>query len=443
MGVVVASRVPGKGMARPERDEWLDGIAAELAELHRLLPTESDRATLFADPGSQRTWLTPSAPAEVGDVGRTIWSTDHRGLLRLQACGRSGSCTVTTIPGNVLSARGQVTAVIDWEAAMLGPPAYDVGYCHLDLTLAHGPDVGDNFLDAYVRHAGGLPDHLTLFQLVAIVRASTQLADWLPSWHAQGVQHLTLEVLEQRLERFATSTLGGDIDCRTTTDEDEPRLASPTPDLTSNGSSPGARNEHRVRSPGVWWPTGIRCSPAGALPSRIPCPREQTVFRIASMTKSFTATAIMILRDRGLVRLDDVVADIAPEFTAVVGPTTDSPPITVRDLLSMAAGMATDDAWADRHLDMADDEFDALVAKGATFAWAPQTHGEYSNLGYAMLGRVIRHAGGRRAQDFITSEVIQPLGMSRTTWMQPNDEDWATTVRRRRRRTTRRPGAAR
>ena len=63
---------------------------------------------------------------------------------------------------------------------------------------------------------------------------------------------------------------------------------------------------------------------------------EHTVFRIASMTKSFTASAILLLRDRGLLRLDDVVADIAPEFAAVVGPTADSPPVTVRHLLSMA-----------------------------------------------------------------------------------------------------------
>ena len=83
------------------------------------------------------------------------------------------------------------------------------------------------------------------------------------------------------------------------------------------------------------------------------------------------------------------MADIAPEFSAVVGPTSDSPPITVRQLLSMAGGMATDDAWADRHLDLTDDELDELISDGLTFAWAPQTHGEYSNLGFAMLGRVI------------------------------------------------------
>jgi CubicO group peptidase (beta-lactamase class C family) len=156
-----------------------------------------------------------------------------------------------------------------------------------------------------------------------------------------------------------------------------------------------------------------------------PKPTEQTVFRIASMTKSFTAAAVMILRDSGALRLDDVVADIAPEFEAVQGPTADSPPITIRHLLSMSAGMATDDAWADRHLDLTDDELDDLVRHGATFAWPPHSHGEYSNLGFAMLGRVIMRVSGMRAQDFITTNLLQPLGMDRTTWTQPEHDDWA------------------
>jgi CubicO group peptidase (beta-lactamase class C family) len=156
-----------------------------------------------------------------------------------------------------------------------------------------------------------------------------------------------------------------------------------------------------------------------------PLPSEHTVFRIASMTKSFTASAVLILRDRGLLRLDDVVADIAPEFAAVVGPTTDSPPITVRHLLSMAGGMTSDDAWADRHLDISDGALDALLSTGATFAWPPHTRYEYSNLGYAMLGRVIQRVSGQRTQDFITANLLRPSRMHRTTWLQPDHDDWA------------------
>jgi CubicO group peptidase (beta-lactamase class C family) len=156
-----------------------------------------------------------------------------------------------------------------------------------------------------------------------------------------------------------------------------------------------------------------------------PMPTAQTVFRIASMTKSFTAAAIMILRDRGVLRLDDTVANIASEFSAVMGPTSDSPPITVRHLLSMAAGMVTDDMWADRHLDVSNDDLDELLASGATFAWPPQSRGEYSNLGFAMLGRVIQRVSGRPAQQFITENLLLQLGMHRTTWKQPNHDDWA------------------
>ena len=154
-------------------------------------------------------------------------------------------------------------------------------------------------------------------------------------------------------------------------------------------------------------------------------PDEHTVFRIASMTKSFTAAAMLLLRDRGLVGLDDEVARLAPEFSTVALPTSDSPPVTVRHLLSMAAGMATDDAWADRHLDMPADELDALVADGVTFAWSPQTHGEYSNLGFAMLGRVIQRVSGQRPQDFITANLLNPLGMHRTGWCKPDHDAWA------------------
>ena len=86
-----------------------------------------------------------------------------------------------------------------------------------------------------------------------------------------------------------------------------------------------------------------------------PLPTEHTVFRIASMTKSFTASSILILRDSGQLRLDDVVADIAPEFAAVLGPTTESPRITSATCCRWPAD-GDRRRLADRHLDMTDDE---------------------------------------------------------------------------------------
>ena len=77
-------------------------------------------------------------------------------------------------------------------------------------------------------------------------------------------------------------------------------------------------------------------------------PDADSVFRIASMTKSFTAATILGLRDEGLLSLDDPIARHVPELAGLHGPTADAPPITIRHLLTMASGLATDDPWGDR-----------------------------------------------------------------------------------------------
>jgi CubicO group peptidase (beta-lactamase class C family) len=138
-------------------------------------------------------------------------------------------------------------------------------------------------------------------------------------------------------------------------------------------------------------------------------------FRIASMTKSFTAATVMALRDRGDVVLDEPVATYVPEWT-VSPPTTDAPGITVRHLLTMRAGLPQDDPWADRLLSMDDDAFTALLGSGATFAMTPGAGFEYSNLGYAVLGRLIANVTARRVHDVISETIIEPLGLTSTHW---------------------------
>ncbi len=154
-------------------------------------------------------------------------------------------------------------------------------------------------------------------------------------------------------------------------------------------------------------------------------PTADTVYRIASMTKSFTAATVLALRDEGVLRLSDPVTLHAPELAGLRDPTSDAPAITVGDLLSMSSGLATDDTWADRHLDLTDAELDAIAASGGWFAQPTGTAFEYSNLGYAVLGRVVRNATGIRLQDHVTARFLAPLGMTRTTWVQPDHDDWA------------------
>lgn len=154
-------------------------------------------------------------------------------------------------------------------------------------------------------------------------------------------------------------------------------------------------------------------------------PTDRTVYRIASMTKSFTAAAILTLRDEGIMSLDDAIVDHAPELAAVASIEPGAATIRIRDLLSMSAGFATDDAWADRHLDITDDELDHAISAGLLFAGRPGDTYEYSNLGFGLLGRVVQRATGRRVQDLISERLVAPLGMVGTTWVQPQHDDWA------------------
>lgn len=143
---------------------------------------------------------------------------------------------------------------------------------------------------------------------------------------------------------------------------------------------------------------------------------SRTVFRIASMTKSFTAALVLMLRDEGVLDLDRPIADYAPELATVVGPGPAPKPITLRDLLSMSSGLVTDDPWADRHLDASDADLDAWVADGLRFAHPTGTAFEYSNLGFALVGRVVFRVTGERLQELVTKRILAPLGMAHTVW---------------------------
>ena len=145
-----------------------------------------------------------------------------------------------------------------------------------------------------------------------------------------------------------------------------------------------------------------------------PPPDADTVFRIASMTKSFTASAILALRDDGALELDDLAEAYVPELAGWPLVSPDSARISIRHLLTMTAGFPTDDPWGDRQQGLPLQEFAQFLAGGVTFNWAPGTRFEYSNLGYAILGRVITAVTGVAYPDYIRHRLLTPLGMTRT-----------------------------
>jgi len=143
---------------------------------------------------------------------------------------------------------------------------------------------------------------------------------------------------------------------------------------------------------------------------------SNTVFRIASMTKSFTALSVMKLRDEGRVMLDEPAATYVPELRALVAPTRDAPPISLRLLLTNASGLAYDDLWGAVTFGKSDDDLMALLRAGVQISTAPGTRYAYSNLGWALLGKVVERVSGLRYRDYVTENILRPLGMSSTVW---------------------------
>lgn len=166
---------------------------------------------------------------------------------------------------------------------------------------------------------------------------------------------------------------------------------------------------------------------------------SQSLFRIASLTKSFTAMAVVKLRDEGKLSLVDPASKYVPELADLTYLTKDSPPISIQDLLTMTAGFPEDNPWADRQLEDTNEELIQLLHEGLSFSTVPSTNYEYSNLGFAILGNIISRVSGMPYQQYITEHLLNPLGMTDTYWEYSNapadqlvqgyrweDEQWKT-----------------
>lgn len=133
-----------------------------------------------------------------------------------------------------------------------------------------------------------------------------------------------------------------------------------------------------------------------------------SAFRIASMSKAFTAYAILQLAEQGKLRLDDPAAQHVPEMQGW------AQGIRIADLLHHTAGFVTDDPYGDRQQPLPEADFTAMLRAGAPFQRAPGTAYEYSNFGYAVLGRIVSNVSGKPYQQHIAETIWQPLGMTAT-----------------------------
>jgi len=154
--------------------------------------------------------------------------------------------------------------------------------------------------------------------------------------------------------------------------------------------------------------------------------RTDTIFAIASMTKSLTAAGVMVLLEDGRLLLGDPVEKHLPEFRGqmlvdqrdgdkVLAVKTPSRPITIWDLLTHTSGVRRvwdsrrDKTLADTARDFAREPLD----------FEPGTKFSYSNAGYGTLGRIIEVVSGQPYEVFMEERVFRPLGMKDTFYLWP------------------------
>jgi len=143
-------------------------------------------------------------------------------------------------------------------------------------------------------------------------------------------------------------------------------------------------------------------------------PDADTVYRIGSITKSFTGLALLSLRDRGALALDDTLAKWIPEASKLVYPARDAPPITLRHLTQHTSGLPRMGPFPPE----TDPDEATVVGSLARTALerAPGLESVYSNLGFSLLGIVASHAAHQPLHDLIEARIFKPLGMTSTGW---------------------------
>lgn len=141
-----------------------------------------------------------------------------------------------------------------------------------------------------------------------------------------------------------------------------------------------------------------------------------SMYRIASMSKSVTAVAILQLRDAGRLNLDDPASKYIPELKQVKQLTTDAPAITIRHLLTHGAGFPEDNPWGDRQLEDSNADLITLLKNGIYFSNVPGIAYEYSNLGFALLGQIVEKVSGMPFDVYTKEKIFKPLGMTHTEW---------------------------
>jgi CubicO group peptidase (beta-lactamase class C family) len=149
-----------------------------------------------------------------------------------------------------------------------------------------------------------------------------------------------------------------------------------------------------------------RRSPAGREPAQ-----PDALFLLASITKPVTATAVMLLVERGRLTLDDRVADLVPAFAQ-----NGKADVRLRHLLTHTSGLPDMTPSNDR-LRAEHRPLEAFIEEvcGLPLLFPPGTQVRYQSMGFAMLAEVVHQASGTELREFLRRELFEPLGMTDTS----------------------------
>ncbi len=142
---------------------------------------------------------------------------------------------------------------------------------------------------------------------------------------------------------------------------------------------------------------------------------EDSIFRIASHSKLFTAISVLRARDAGALRLDDEVATHLPWFD-IENRHPQARPVTLRHLLTHTAGLPRESihpAWTDFEFPEAEAVRDTISDQETTYP--TETKWKYSNLGFTLAGMVAEAASGTPFAELVNQAVLEPLGMDSTS----------------------------
>ena len=140
---------------------------------------------------------------------------------------------------------------------------------------------------------------------------------------------------------------------------------------------------------------------------------ENTLTGVASISKTFTALAIMQLRDLGKLRLDDPVVQHLPEFKAVTSRVCDPAQTTIRQLLTHRSGLVGESPtghWNHLKFPAMSEILEALPRVEVVID--PLSAFKYCNLAFSLLGEIVTRRSGRPYAEYVTAEILSPLGMT-------------------------------